>query len=47
MPKGIRLDSMCVRKGKANGQKPLTTENQNQNRNAKKNPTPVTMYKYL
>ncbi len=36
MPKDSQPDSKEVRKKKANGQTPLTRENQNQNRNAKK-----------
>lgn len=36
MPKDSQPDSKGVRKEKANGQTPLTRENQNQNRNAKK-----------
>lgn len=36
MPKDSQPDPKEVRKEKANGQTPLTRENQNQNRNAKK-----------
>lgn len=36
MPKDSQPDSKEARKEKANGQTPLTRENQNQNRNAKK-----------
>jgi len=36
MAKDSQIDSKEVRKKKANGQTPLTRENQNQNRNAKK-----------
>lgn len=36
MPKDSQPDPKDVRKAKANGQTPLTRENQNQNRNAKK-----------
>ena len=36
MPKDSQPDPKGVRKAKANGQTPLTRENQNQNRNAKK-----------
>lgn len=38
MPKDSQPDPKKVRKKKANGQTPLTQENQNQNRNAKKKP---------
>ena len=36
MPKDSQPDPKKVRKAKANGQTPLTQENQNQNLNAKK-----------
>jgi hypothetical protein len=36
MPKDSQPDNKKVRKEKANGQTPITRENQNQNRNAKK-----------
>ncbi|MGN8875480.1 hypothetical protein [Pseudoflavonifractor sp. HCP28S3_F10] len=36
MPKDSQPDPKEVRREKANGQTPLTRENQNQNRNAKK-----------
>lgn len=36
MPKDSQPDNKTARKEKANGQAPLTSENQNQNRNAKK-----------
>lgn len=36
MPKDSQPDPKEVRKAKANGQTPLTRENQNHNRNAKK-----------
>ncbi len=36
MPKDSQPDPKGVRNKKANGQTPLTRENQNQNRNAKK-----------
>ncbi len=36
MPKDGQPDNKKARKEKANGQTPLTKENQNQNRNAKK-----------
>lgn len=36
MAKDSQIDPKSVRKKKANGQTPLTRENQNQNRNAKK-----------
>ena len=36
MPKDSQPDNKKARSEKANGQTPLTTENQNQNRNAKK-----------
>lgn len=36
MPKDSQPDPNSVRKEKANGQTPITQENQNQNRNAKK-----------
>ncbi|ADU27278.1 hypothetical protein [Ethanoligenens harbinense] len=36
MPKDSQPDSKHVRKVKANGQTPLTRENQNQNHSAKK-----------
>lgn len=36
MAKDSQIDNKEVRKQKANGQTPLTRENQNQNRNAKK-----------
>ena len=35
MPKDSQPDPKQVRKAKANGQTPITRENQNQNRNAK------------
>ncbi len=40
MPKDGQIDKKQVRNKKANGQTPLTRENQNQNRNAKKHSTP-------
>ncbi|MGN1002658.1 MAG: hypothetical protein ACI4PC_07785 [Oscillospiraceae bacterium] len=40
MPKDSQPDPKKVRKEKANGQTPLTRENQNQNRNAKKKSVP-------
>lgn len=40
MPKDSQPDPKGVRKEKANGQTPLTRENQNQNRNAKKQSIP-------
>lgn len=40
MAKDSQPDPKSVRKEKANGQTPLTRENQNQNRNAKKKSTP-------
>lgn len=40
MPKDGQIDKKQVRKKKANGQTPLTRENQNQNRNAKKQSIP-------
>lgn len=40
MPKDSQLDKKDVRLKKANGQTPLTRENQNQNRNAKKQSIP-------
>ena len=40
MPKDGQIDNKQVRKKKANGQTPLTRENQNQNRNAKKRSIP-------
>lgn len=36
MPKDSQPDPKGVRKAKANGQTPITEENQNHNRNAKK-----------
>ncbi|HOV26466.1 MAG TPA: hypothetical protein PK566_08950 [Pseudobacteroides sp.] len=36
MPKDSQPDNKKARSEKANGQTPLTAENQNQNRNAKK-----------
>ena len=36
MPKDSQIDKKEVREAKANGQTPLTRENQNQNRNSKK-----------
>lgn len=36
MAKDSQPDNKVVRKEKANGQTPLTTENQNQNKNSKK-----------
>jgi len=36
MPKDSQPDNKEARKRKANGQTPITQENQNQNRNAKK-----------
>ncbi len=36
MPKDSQPDNKKARKEKANGQTPLTAENQNDNRNAKK-----------
>lgn len=36
MTKDSQVDNKVARKEKANGQTPLTRENQNQNRNAKK-----------
>lgn len=36
MPKDSQVDKKSIRKKKANGQTPLTKENQNQNRNNKK-----------
>lgn len=36
MPKDSQPDPKGVREGKANGQTPITRENQNQNKNAKK-----------
>lgn len=36
MPKDGQPDPKGIRKVKANGQTPITEENQNQNRNAKK-----------
>ncbi|MGM9614804.1 MAG: hypothetical protein ACI3W7_04665 [Oscillospiraceae bacterium] len=36
MPKDSQPDPKEIRRKKANGQTPLTRENQNQNRNAKK-----------
>lgn len=39
MPKDSQIDPKKVRKEKANGQTPLTRENQNQNKNAKKKST--------
>ena len=40
MAKDSQPDPKSVRKEKANGQTPLTRENQNQNRNAKKKSIP-------
>ena len=40
MPKDSQPDPKGVRKEKANGQTPLTRENQNQSRNAKKQSIP-------
>ncbi|HWR18605.1 MAG TPA: hypothetical protein VN608_03215 [Clostridia bacterium] len=40
MPKDGQIDKKQVRKKKANGQTPLSRENQNQNRNAKKHSIP-------
>ncbi|MDF2654415.1 MAG: hypothetical protein K0R19_889 [Bacillota bacterium] len=40
MAKDSQIDNKEVRKQKANGQTPLTRENQNQNRNAKKQSIP-------
>lgn len=36
MPKDSQPDPKGIRKAKANGQTPITEENQNQNKNAKK-----------
>lgn len=40
MPKDSQPDPKQVRKAKANGQTPITRENQTQNRNAKKKSIP-------
>ena len=40
MPKDSQPDPKGIRKEKANGQTPLTRENQNQNRNGKKQSIP-------
>lgn len=40
MPKDSQPDNKKARNEKANGQTPLTRENQNQNRNAKKKSVP-------
>ena len=40
MPKDSQPDPKQVRKAKANGQTPITRENQNQTRNAKKKSIP-------
>ncbi len=36
MPKDSQVDNKKARREKANGQTPITRENQNQNKNAKK-----------
>lgn len=40
MPKDSQPDPKGVREAKANGQTPITRENQDQNRNAKKKSVP-------
>lgn len=45
MPKDSQPDNKKARIAKANGQTPITRENQNQNKNAKKNPLSIMTYK--